>query len=110
MPRRPAYLTASSSTSAALISVAPANASIPATAVIVGYQQPRSSAVLVGDVTATPPIISISSASTTSLCSCIPAAQWRLSWISSTALLSSTHLLPCSAAAENPATIPRLPV
>ncbi len=71
--------------SAALISVAAANASIAATAVTVGYQQPRSSAVLVGDVTVRPPIISISSASTTSLCSCSPAARWWLSWISSTA-------------------------
>lgn len=100
MPRRPTCLRARDSTSTTLTSVARANASMPATAVVVGYQQPRSSAVLVGDVTTTPPITSISSGSTTFLCSCMPAAQWWLSWISSTALLSSTHSLPCSAAAE----------
>ena len=63
MPRRPPYRCANSSTSAALMSVAWASASMAATAVTVGYQQPRSSVVLAGDVTGMPARSSISSSS-----------------------------------------------
>lgn len=110
IPRRPAYLRVTSSTSAALTLVARASASIAATAVVMGYQQPKSRAVLVGEVTRMAAIVSISSSSIRSRCVWIPGGLRRLSWISSTTWTSFAHLLPCRAAAANPATTPRRPV
>jgi hypothetical protein len=54
MPLRPVYLRASASTSVASILITLASASMPATAVVTGYQQPRSSAVLAAEVTGMP--------------------------------------------------------
>ena len=51
-----------------------------------------------------------SSSSIRSPCVRIPAGARQFSWITSTTCPSSTHLLPCRAAAAKPATTPRRPV
>lgn len=109
-PLRPGYLSIKASMSVDLTSVARAKASTAATAVIVGYQQPRSRAVLAGVVTGKPAITSISSVPIWSPRGWIPGNRCRLSWINSTGFVPSIHSLPCTAAAENPAITPCRPV
>lgn len=79
MPLRRAYLRISSSISAGLTAIALASESIPATAAMVEYQQPKSSAVLAGEVTGIPFTRSISSSSIRSRCVWIPGGLRRLS-------------------------------
>ncbi len=107
IPRRPGYRSTSNSTSEGFRSVADSRASIAATASFVGYQQPRSSAVLAAVVTGTPSSQRISSCSMRSPRTFIPGNGFRLVCRISNGASGSTHFAPCTALAVRPATIAR---
>ena len=107
IPRLAGYRCTSNSISATFRSVACRSASIAATASLVGYQHPKSSAVRAGVVTGIPLIGATSSSSMRSPRTSRPGSGFRLVCRISSGAAMSPHRAPCTAAAAHPAMMPR---